>query len=359
MSSTPTEAFRLPAISPKAYEHPADRAATAALGTVPYLDQVVRKLTSMGYERALRANMLGSSVRLGDDQLPRVWALHHQAFRVLDVEPLPALYLTQFPMANAATIGADAPVVLINSEAVQLLDDDGLRSVLGHEAGHVLSAHVMYRTALEILMGIGGAVPLMGLPLAAVRMALGEWFRASELSCDRAAALVTRDPEAVCRALMVLAAGVPAAELNLGAFLRQADEYETGATGLEWLSRRSLELRGTHPLAVRRSKELMDWVRSGEYDRIVGGEYLRRGEEPAPRKAAADAADHYADRFKDAFADVTEQLEHAGKQVGDWLSTSSDWLRRTAGGSSGDASGPDAEPGPEDDVPGDEAFSDA
>ena len=31
-------------ISPKAYEHPADRAATAALKSVPMLDTVVRKL---------------------------------------------------------------------------------------------------------------------------------------------------------------------------------------------------------------------------------------------------------------------------------------------------------------------------
>jgi hypothetical protein len=35
---------RLLEISSKAYEHPADRAATAALQSIPMLDQVVRKL---------------------------------------------------------------------------------------------------------------------------------------------------------------------------------------------------------------------------------------------------------------------------------------------------------------------------
>ena len=93
---------RLLGISPRAYEHPADRAATASLATIPYLDQIVRKLIELGYERALRTALLGDSVRLGQDQLPRVWALHHEAFHVLDVEPLPPLYLTQFPFANAA-----------------------------------------------------------------------------------------------------------------------------------------------------------------------------------------------------------------------------------------------------------------
>jgi len=40
---------RLAELSPKAYEHPADRAATAALKSIPMLDQVVRKLIEFGY----------------------------------------------------------------------------------------------------------------------------------------------------------------------------------------------------------------------------------------------------------------------------------------------------------------------
>src|SRR3954469_24348968 len=150
MSEAPVTGFQLEGISPKAYEHPADRAATAALASIPYLDQVVGKLIELGYERALRGNLLGSAVRLGEDQLPRVWALHHEAFHVLDVEPLPHLYMTQFPVANAVTMGAGRPFVVLNSQTVTLLDDGGLRAVFGHEAGHVLSDHILYQTALII-----------------------------------------------------------------------------------------------------------------------------------------------------------------------------------------------------------------
>jgi len=197
-------------------------------------------------------------VRLGQDQLPGVWWLHNEAFHVLDVEPLPALYLTQFPFANAAAIGAGTPLVVINSEAVSLLEVDGLRAVLAHEAGHILADHVLYRTALVILLS---ATPLRG-PSSRCRSrpsgSPSGVVRAAELSADRAAALVTRDPLAVCRTLMVLAGGAAAPELDLAAFLRQAQDYDEGGTGLDWLSRRGLELRGGHPLAVRRVKELMD-----------------------------------------------------------------------------------------------------
>src|SRR5262245_23767402 len=136
---------RLKDISPKAYEHPADRAATAALQSIPMLDVVVRKLIEFGYERALRQIFMAGSLKLGSEQLPMVWASHRAACARLDLESVPDLYLTQFPIANAAAIGADRPIVLLNSRTVELLDEDELRTVLGHEAGHILSDHVLYR----------------------------------------------------------------------------------------------------------------------------------------------------------------------------------------------------------------------
>ena len=225
------EAWKLEGISPKAYQHPADRAATAALAKVPYLDQVVRRLVELGYERALRAASLGAAVRLGQNQLPRIWVLHRQVFNTLDMDSVPDVYVTQFPLANAYAIGTTQPIVVLNSELVRILDEDGRRVVLAHEAAHVHSDHVLYQTALLILVRLGSSARLpflAGLPLLAIQLALMEWFRAAELSCDRAAALVTRDPQAVCRALMVLAAGEESEHLNLDAFIAQGMEYSDG-----------------------------------------------------------------------------------------------------------------------------------
>ncbi|MEZ5124328.1 MAG: M48 family metallopeptidase [Solirubrobacterales bacterium] len=317
----PVQAYKLPGISPRAYQHPADRAATAALQKVPYLDDVVRKLVALGYERALRAASLGASVRLGQHQLPHIWVLHRECFNALDLDQVPDLYLTQFPLANAATIGVDRPVVVLNSELVRLLGDEGRRAVLAHEAAHVHSDHVLYHTALIILLRLGGAarLPLLaGLPLAAIQLALLEWFRNAELSCDRAAALVTRDPIAVCRALMVIAAGEAAMELNLDAFIQQAMDYDEG-TGLDRLTRLTQDLRLTHPMPVRRVRELLAWVRCGDYDRIAGGDYIRRGQEPPLRDEVDAAQDHYARRVTDAFSQAGSSVSDVGQQLADWL----------------------------------------
>lgn len=333
MSELPDDQ-RLVEISAKAYEHPADRAATAALQSIPMLDQVVRKLIEFGYERALRQAFLADSVRLGSDQLPEVWAAHRAALARLDLAEVPDLYLTQFPVANAAAVGSGKPIVVINSRSVELLDEVELRTVLGHEAGHILSDHVLYRTALIILLTLGGMARLpifAGLPLLAVRLSLLEWFRAAELSCDRAATLVNRDPLTTCRTLMVLAGGAASRRLSLDAFVRQAAEYEEWEPGWDKLNRMRVELFQTHAYPVKRVNELMKWVRAGEYDRVVNGDYRRRGEPADARAEAGDAADYYAERFRVIFREAGAGVANAGDRVAGAAEKLSDWLRAGRG----------------------------
>ena len=316
----PADAYKLSQISPRAIQHPADRAATAALQQVPYLDQVIRKLIEMGYERALRQFHLGSAVRLGDRQLPHIWVLEREVFNVLDLPEVPDLYVTQMPFANASTIGAGQPMIVLNSELVRLLDTDGIRAVIAHEATHVLAEHVLYGTALQILLMMSSRLPLLaGLPFMAVRAALLEWSRAAELTCDRGAAVVTRHPMAVCQSLLALAGGEAIDQLNLDAFIAQGLDYQEKGTGLEKLTRLFIDLGITHPMPVRRVRELLKWVREGDYDRIVDGSYIRRGEEPPPREEAEAAGQHYGDRVRDAFRGAGESVQEVGQQLGEWL----------------------------------------
>src|SRR3712207_919731 len=113
MSDSLPEDPRLEGISGRAFEHPADRAATAALQSIPTLDAVVKKLIEFGYERAFRQSFLAGSVKLGPNQLPEAHAAHRAALARLDMHEGPDLYLTQFPIANAAAIGSGKPMVVV------------------------------------------------------------------------------------------------------------------------------------------------------------------------------------------------------------------------------------------------------
>jgi Zn-dependent protease with chaperone function len=318
-SELPVEGYRLAGISPRAFQHPADRAASSALKSIPYLDTVVRKLIELGYERALRQSFLGSSVRLSEDQLGEVWREHAIAYATLDMADVPDLYLTQYPSPNAMAIGAQRPIVVVQSELVSLLDAPQRRAVLAHEAAHILSDHQLYRTALAILVLLTRSARLP-LPLTPIRTALMEWGRATELSADRAAALVTRDPLVVCRTLMSLAGGAMVEQLDLDVFMRQGMDYVEEGGGLERLTRLMLDLGVTHPLPVKRTHELMAWVRSGEFDRIVGaGEYPRRDDPVDARAEGGEAVTFYAERVREAFRDAGESVNSVGQQLAGWL----------------------------------------
>ncbi len=328
----PEDVKPYPGISSKAYEHPADRAATAALKAVPMLDTVVRKLIEWGYERALRQSFLGNAVRVGENQLPDLWASHTGVCRILDMPDVYDLYVTWGVLGGAQAIGAGKPMVVMDSGLLRRLGPGEQRVVLAHEVGHILSDHVLYMTALNILLGATLSVPFpVGLPLRAVRAVLLEWYRAVELSCDRAATLAVRDPRIVCRTLMVIGAGMSADQLNLDAFMTQAMEYEAWDDPSDRVRRFFAEINRTHPYAVRRVSEVMKWVQSGEYDRIQRGEYRTRDQETRVREEAGDAVEFYAERFRAIFREMGENITTLGNQVGGVAEQVADWIRTRSG----------------------------
>ncbi len=313
---------RFPEISAKAYEHPADRAATSALHAVPLLDKVIRRLTDLGHERRLRQIVMGNAVHIGPDQMPALWADYAHCGSVLDLPVLPELYVTNGPVVNAMTIGAKTPIVIVRSSLVADYERNETQTVLGHELGHVLSDHYYYTTALVLLQQfMEGALPrslLLGLPARGMYLALLEWARAAELSADRAAAIVMGDPLEPCRVLMRIAGGALPG-MSFEAFLKQASDYENEDDLFSRHSRFWVELSLTLPIAVRRVKELMLWVQSGEYDRIVDGSYPRRGAEPPPSVEFDAAVAHYRVRFSDFLDRTTGSAQDLARQFGEWL----------------------------------------
>lgn len=293
------EAEGFPQISARSYEHPADRAATSALHAIPLFDRLVKRFGRLGVETRFRQMLLGDSVQLGPEQVRAVWEIHVRAAGRLDVEP-PPLFVTQFPVVNALTFGMRSPVVVCASSLISQHDPAETEAVLAHEVGHVLSEHVTYSTAMallaQLLSGVLSDVPLAGLPVRGLYLALLEWSRAAELTCDRAAAVETGDPILVCRTLMRIAGGALEG-MNVDAFIRQATAYTDEEDLFARRARFAAELGRTHPAAVRRVRELVRWVEAGDFDRIKSGSYIRRGEEPPPSAEFDSAVRHYQERF--------------------------------------------------------------
>src|SRR5262245_31192799 len=110
-----------PRISSSAYQHPADRAATAALKSVPMLDPVMRKLADFRYDRSLRQKFLGNSVKGSERQLADLWASHQGVSKVLDMPAVYDLYVSSAVDGGAAAIGSKDPMIVIDSTLLERL----------------------------------------------------------------------------------------------------------------------------------------------------------------------------------------------------------------------------------------------
>ena len=293
-------------IDPRTWEHPADRAALNALRKIPVFDQVLRAVFGFFGEKPLRLAFLSGSVRVGETQFPRIHRLYMEAARTLDVQPYP-LYVQQNHQLNAFAFGMEKPFIVLNSETVRELSDDELRFVLGHELGHVMSGHTLYLTMMTVLYRLSMmGFPIVGLAAQAVLMALMEWHRKAELSCDRAGILAVQNPEAGMRTMLKFAGGA-ADETNLADFVRQAEEYRGTGDLADQVFKVLNVLSLTHPAPVIRVAEMRTWFESGGYERIVAGEYRRRGEpEAAYTDDVAAAAASYRETARDAFANAQQ-----------------------------------------------------
>jgi len=309
----PPRRIRLEAISPRAWEHPADRAALTALRAIPIFDEVLKKLFGFLGEKPIRLAFQANAVQVSERQFARVHRIYEEVLHTMDAPEHYPLFVSQTPMVNAGAYGMDRPFVILNSGALILLDDEELRYVLAHEVGHILSGHVLYRTMMVILIQMAErGFPLVGIAARAVLVALLEWYRKSELSSDRAGLLGVQDPQVVFGAMMKMAGGGRSGDMNLDAFLEQAEAYRESEDVADSVFKVLNLLGTTHPFFVLRVSELRAWIETGAYERILRGEYPRRGDpEPEYAHDLRDAGESYrkeAEAFVDDLAMAARKM---------------------------------------------------
>jgi len=213
------------------YIHPADSKALAALRAIPGIDSALRKLLAVTGESAIRVLLTASSVKVTPKQAPDLHAKLQIACTTLGVD-MPDMFVMQNPVVNAFTYGVDRSVVVMHSGLLERLTDDETLAVISHEVGHIHAEHVLYLTAariIELLMNASVARLVPGSEIvkfivsAGISSALLAWSRRAELSCDRAALLVTQNPHAIGRTMMKLSGGTFASKIDYEEFLE--DRY--------------------------------------------------------------------------------------------------------------------------------------
>jgi Zn-dependent protease with chaperone function len=263
----------LPGLVAADFQHPSDIVATDALRRIPGLEKAMSKLLEYGLERLYYVDNIASNLRVTPQMFGRLHRSLTWACKILDV-PEPELYVTVDPVPNAFTYGHTKPFITLTSGLIDMMSDEELFFVIGHEVGHIKAGHVLYGT---ITRNIAAVIELLGQATLGIGALLGqglifallEWYRCAELTSDRAALLCVQNLEAAQGTFMKLAGGTTrlAAEMDRGEFLRQIRAYEdVDRSTLNKAYKILLTASRTHPFAIQRAKELDLWHTTGYED---------------------------------------------------------------------------------------------
>lgn len=258
-------------IKPRDYTHPEDAAALRALENIPGLPLLMKKVLAIGYEQLKYGINMASTIRLSPTQLPKLYNHLPPICKKLNI-PEPEFYLSMDPMPNAWTFGDTKIYITITSGLVEMMDDEELDAVIAHECGHIACRHVLYHSVAQMILNGADAMGILGSLSLPIQLALLYWERKSELSCDRAASIVT-SPQVVASVMARLSGGPKSitSKINMEEWARQADKYDSICNDGMW--NKALQIYAiaaqNHPFAAVRVREILKWGNSPQYRNLT------------------------------------------------------------------------------------------
>ena len=271
--------------------HPDDATALNNLKSIPALPTIIEKVMQYGYEEIQWSSNIASNIRLSEKQMPEVYNRLIPICHKLGIN-VPELYLQISPMLNAWTSGNKRVYIVVTQGLIRRLKGEELDAVLAHECGHILCQHVLYSMLANAIYDLGDSLmdsivgSIGNMALKPIKQALFGWYRASELSADRVACLIT-SPEVLTRVLAKLD-GIPPVilkTLDLDEWMRQGADYEKLKNGSAWskVVRYMSNNDMTHPYGPVRAYEVTRWAGGRNYEKLKASPNMLLNGEVCPK----------------------------------------------------------------------------
>jgi Zn-dependent protease with chaperone function len=218
--------------------------------------------TTRLWKDVARTELLGTAVKVTDQQFPRVWEAAKKAGGLLDVR-VPAIFATPSKGIKVKVLGTeDSPHLLVNLELAEKLEDYELVAAIAHELAHVQNGHILYATALHYL-NTSAAFFVRWVVQPAI-MTLQAWSRRAEVTCDRASLIAVRDLDKTLTAMVRLELGLDkGSAFNAEEYLKAPPDVKKGVG-------RYAELFRSHPYVPKRVAALKLFGESALYAQLLG-----------------------------------------------------------------------------------------
>lgn len=253
------------------YEHPFDKAALESLEKIRFLKTACEWVTTNFVERYYNVQYTGSHLKVTKDNYPTIYQYLEDACCILDLQKVPELYISWDYGINACTIGAENPIIIINSGLIDLCKKDEILFIIGHECGHIKSNHMLYHMMAGMINTIIDAIPGGTLLAGGIQYALYYWNRMSEFTADRAGLLCCQNKNAMISSFIKMA-GLPISEyknIHPDTFIQQARNFKMlDYEGMNKVVKFLSIADDSHPWTVMRSAELLNWMDRGEYGKF-------------------------------------------------------------------------------------------
>ena len=252
--------------------HPDDAAALQALKSIPIFPTVMEKIFQYGLDEIRWSENVTTNLRLSERQLPEIYKHLPPICQKLGIR-IPELYLQMSPIPNAWTSGNSRVYIVVTLGLIKRFKEEELDAVLAHECGHILCQHVMYSMLADSLYNLGDffVESLVGqigsVAMKPLKQALAAWSRASELTADRVACLITS--ASTMTKVIAKLEGIPKTILNdmdYYAWTKQGSDYESLKNGNSWkkIIRYMANTDLDHPYGPVRAYEVNQWEKSSQ-----------------------------------------------------------------------------------------------
>lgn len=254
------------------YEHPFDKKALITLESTPGLSTLGKFITRNTVEKYYKILKTGSGLKVTGDNYPSLYEYLQYACQILDLSPIPELYIEWGYDINACTIGSENPIIILNSGLIDLCCDDEILYIIGHECGHIKSNHMLYHMMAGCINSIMDMMPGGNFVSAPLRYALYYWSRMSEYTADRAGLLCCQNMKAVVSSFIKMS-GLPLQQytnIDHKSFIEQARQFQQlDYENLNKVIRTLIIAAESHPWTVMRATQLINWVDSGDVKTII------------------------------------------------------------------------------------------
>lgn len=264
---------KLKGISAKDFIHPEDEKGLRRMEAVPGMKKFLAETISDLREKFTSVEMYGDGVNISNDSYGELYSLLEEANAILNNEKIPDFSLTWSYDISVGTEGAKNPRISALSGAIDLLEEDELMFLLGHELGHLMAGHKPYHNLLiTFYTPLMNMVPNAQIWLGLLRPMLLQWYRLSDFTADRAGLLVCQDLNVALRT-MIKMSGIPQKyydSINIKAILKQASRFEQQNKDFANNMVQNLSLNtACAPWMVIRAAKLYNWYKSGEYISLI------------------------------------------------------------------------------------------